>query len=121
MTLERFNTICMNGFATNQGNHTRIWLSLIITLTLVVIFTVPKGMEYTANTSDIRTNYDLQDKQWRNVVSKIRDKDLQKDDLPYNLDVKGHLFFLQNYRDIAETGVSSYCKKDKFMLKFNIE
>ena len=78
-------------------------------------------MEYTANTSDIRTNYDLQDKQWRNVVSKIRDKDLQKDDLPYNLDVKGHLFFLQNYRDIAETGVSSYCKKDKFMLKFNIE
>ena len=71
--------------------------------TTVVIFCIPKSLEYTWKTSDIRTDYDLQDKHWTTIVDSFsRHFHL----ISYNLGSKDHLAFLHKYRGIAESGVT---------------
>ena len=71
--------------------------------TTVVIFCIPKSLEYTWKTSDIRTDYDLQDKHWTTIVDSLAWNYLL---IPYNLGRKDHLDFLHKYRDITELGVT---------------
>ena len=100
LTLERFYAVCLKGRAKKQGNQERIKLMMVVIFALVVIFIFPKCMEYTWQSSDVRTDYDLQDRKWTNILNNMSDFEKRK----YNLDNGDHLAFLQNYRSIAESG-----------------
>ena len=59
-------------------------------------------MEYTWQSSDVRTDYDLKERNWTNILNNMDDWDKRQ----FNLDSGDHLAFLQNYRFIAESGAN---------------
>ena len=71
-------------------------------LTVIILINIPKFLEYEKIDVDIRKDYDLEDKEWNSLLDRIYIK--TKDSYKLN---KGHLVFLQNYRNITETGVDS--------------
>ena len=59
-----------------------------------MLFNVPKFMEYTWKESDIRTDYDLEELHWTDIQERLSS----------DLKVGGHLTFMENHRDITESG-----------------
>ena len=102
LTLERFYAVCLKGTAKKQGNQERIKSIMFILFILVVIFIIPKCMEYTWQSSDVRTDYDLEERNWTNILNNMDDWDKRQ----FNLDSGDHLAFLQKYRFIAESGAN---------------
>ena len=79
-----------------------MYIILSIVLTVMILTNIPKFLEYEKIDVDIRKDYDLDDKKWNGLLDKMYFK--TKDSYKLN---KGHLVFLQNYRNITETGVDS--------------
>ena len=59
-------------------------------------------MEYTWQSSNVRTDYDLKERNWTNILNNMDDRDKRQ----FNLDSGDHLAFLQKYRFIAESGAN---------------
>ena len=113
MTLERFHAICLKGMAKKQESHGRIKLILFFIGISAIIFCIPKSMEYTWKTSDIRQDYDLQDREWTQLVKNISENTFGKGGInEWELKNLDHKAFLQNYRDIAESGTRNECKSE---------
>ena len=99
MTLERFHAIHVKRMAKIEGSQKKIKWTIGFTFALIVLFNVPKFMEYTWSLNDIRTNYDFDEKEWTSLVAKTESYYRNK----FSLD-KGHFEFFQNFRDYAELG-----------------
>ena len=117
MTLERFYAVCLKGMEKTQANKKRITLILLVIFVFTVMFNSPKFLEYTLKVSDIRTDYDLEDKNWEKAVEDVGIHAEPYKLKPYMIRETGHfnpsighLKFLQEYRDIAESGTNNYCE-----------
>ena len=102
MTLERFHAIHVKRMAKIEGAQGRIKWTIGFTFVLIVLFNVPKFMEYTWKPTDIRTNYDFEEREWSNLVDKAGFHYRHK----YSLE-KGHFDFFQNFRDFADSGADN--------------
>ena len=113
LTLERFHAIYLNRLSEKQGNNTRIKLSIVLIFVLVIIYNIPKFMEYTWISSSIRTEYDSDDKLWSNLTKNYKYKQIVEDN--------GHFDFLMKYRDITELGTgASAGEGGKFSIHFSV-
>ena len=101
MTLERFHTIGLKRLSKKQGNQRRVKFLLIVIFVFAAAFNIPKSMEYTWETTDIRTNYDLKNQKWTAILNDMWGSYKNK----YKLNNEGHLAFLKNHRDVVESGV----------------
>ena len=101
MTFERFHAVCLKRMQRKQTSHLKIKVAISLTLILSTIFCIPKSMEYTWGTSDIRTDYDMGDKEWTKIMSQMT-YSMPYDYYNYDLNTKDQLFWLQKHRDNAK-------------------
>ena len=74
LTLERFHAICLKRLSEKQGNNKRIKLSIVVVFVVVVMYNVPKFLEYTWTSSIVRTEYDSDDKLWIEMYKHYQSK-----------------------------------------------
>ena len=69
---------------------------------VIVLINAPKFLEYEKVDADVRKDFDLEDKRWNDLLGNMNYWIRESFEL-----TRGHLAFLQNHRNITETGVNS--------------
>ena len=103
LTLERYNTIVIRGRVKNETSRKKIGLSILVIILVVVAYNVPKCLEYTLKSIEVRTDYDLQNRNWTNLVRNLPERfRINMNDLDF--------FNNPNYQDMMETGGAHKCE-----------
>ena len=110
LTVERYYALCWSRKTKSNAKKTKIVLGCI--LLFAIIYSIPKCMEYTVRSNQIRTDYDLQDRLWNNLFK-------ENPTLPIDLQTNDHFTLLQTKPDNAESGTYD-CESHDRLIKYTL-